>query len=95
VPVSKMGQLAQASSAPEADAVFEMTDMSNSTESCLLPGSESEDDRVARWRLEQFDSLGFDVVEAALLADSGVDLHRARQLVAAGCPLRTAARILL
>jgi hypothetical protein len=54
-----------------------------------------EDQRVLRWRLDQFIDLGFDLVSGALLADSPVDLEVARRLVARGCPVDTATRILL
>jgi len=48
------------------------------------------------WRLDQFLALGFDVVRASFMAnDAGVDLAQARKLVALGCPLETASRILL
>jgi hypothetical protein len=48
------------------------------------------------WRLDQFTSLGFDSARAALMADDArVDLAQARRLIALGCPLETAARILL
>jgi hypothetical protein len=56
---------------------------------------ETEDDRVTRWRLEQFSSLGFEPTEALLLAGSDADLQEARALVAAGCTLRLALKILL
>jgi hypothetical protein len=53
-------------------------------------------DRTRVWRLDQFIDLGFDVVRASLMADdSRVDLAQARKLVALGCPLETASRILL
>ena len=48
------------------------------------------------WRLEQLTGLGFDSRRAALMADNAqVDLATARRLIALGCPLETAARILL
>ena len=48
------------------------------------------------WRLDQFLALGFDAVRASLMAeDPRVDLAQARKLVALGCPLDTALRILL
>jgi hypothetical protein len=48
------------------------------------------------WRLDQFTGLGFDSVRAALMADDAqVDLAQARRLIALGCPLETAVRILL
>ena len=54
-----------------------------------------EDASVARWRFGQFCSLGFGDEEAWLLAASDADLHTARSLVAAGCPLHLALRILV
>jgi len=56
---------------------------------------ESEDVRVARWRLEQFRALGFDTAEALRLTVSEADLQEARALVAAGCSLPLALKILL
>ena len=56
---------------------------------------EVEDERIARWRFDQFRSLGFGDVEADLLAASKADLNCARSLVAAGCPLYLALRILV
>ncbi len=48
------------------------------------------------WRLDQFIGLGFDYPSAAEMADDAqVDLGQARRLVALGCPLDTATRILL
>jgi hypothetical protein len=48
------------------------------------------------WRLDQFIRLGFDPAGAMLMADDArVDLAQARRLIALGCPLGTAARILL
>ena len=52
--------------------------------------------RMRVWRLDQFTGLGFDSARAALMADDvQFDLDQARRLVALGCPLETAARILL
>ena len=48
------------------------------------------------WRLDQLISLGFDSPRAAQMADDAqVELAQARRLIALGCPLETAARILL
>jgi len=48
------------------------------------------------WRLEQLCDLGFDSARAARMADdTQVDLAQARRLIALGCPIETAARILL
>jgi hypothetical protein len=54
-----------------------------------------EEHLVRRWRLDQFVALGFCHAVAATMTASPVDLASARKLVAAGCPLETAARILL
>jgi hypothetical protein len=52
--------------------------------------------RTRHWRLDQFVALGFDFVSAAIMADDArIDLGQARRLVASGCPLETASRILL
>jgi hypothetical protein len=52
--------------------------------------------RTLTWRFDQLSSLGFDDLEAMLMGeDVGVDLAQARRLVAVGCPLETASRILL
>lgn len=57
---------------------------------------ETEDERVARWRLEQLLRAGYDETAALILADLGdVDLHRAVDLVSRGCASDTALRILL
>ena len=54
-----------------------------------------EDERVSRWRFDQFRSLGFGEEDACLLSESEVDLNRARSLIAAGCPLNLAVKILV
>ena len=55
-----------------------------------------EEQRTRVWRLDQLVSLGFDLPRAAIMADdTRVDLAQARRLVALGCPLETASRILL
>jgi hypothetical protein len=60
------------------------------------PIIETEDERVARWRLEQLLRAGYDETDALVLADlTDVDLHAAVALVAHGCPSDTALRILL
>ena len=56
---------------------------------------ELEDRRVESWRFDQFRLLGFGEEEAWLLVCSGADLHLARSLVGAGCPLHLALRIAL
>jgi len=55
-----------------------------------------EAQRTRVWRLDQFVALGFDPAQATMMADDArVDLAQARTLVALGCPLETASRILL
>jgi hypothetical protein len=55
-----------------------------------------EAQRTRVWRHDQFVGLGFDLARAAIMADDArVDLAQARRLVALGCPLETASRILL
>jgi hypothetical protein len=59
---------------------------------------EREDEQeadVARWRLEQYEQLGFDGLEAQVLADSEADLNQARSLLKASCSHELAIRILL
>lgn len=55
----------------------------------------SEDARVMSWRFERLRQAGYDEVSAAELAErSDIDLHRAAELVEAGCPSGLAVRIL-
>jgi hypothetical protein len=57
---------------------------------------ETEDERVARWRLEQLVRAGYEETAALVLADLvHVDLHAAIDLVVRGCPSDTALRILV
>ena len=59
-------------------------------------GSGSDHRIIGSVRAQLFLALGFDVLRASLMADdAGVDLAQARKLVALGCPLDTASRILL
>ena len=50
---------------------------------------------VRRWRFEQFVELGFTESDSATLAETHVDLSVVRRMMAAGCPVETASRILL
>lgn len=56
--------------------------------------SEAENDEVLRWRQEQFRELGLGRGEAAELAASKADLGQARYLLASGCSIQLALRIL-
>ena len=57
---------------------------------------ETEAERVERWRAEALERAGYDLSAAAVLAaSSAVDLHRATDLLARGCPQDTAMQILL
>lgn len=56
----------------------------------------TEEERVFEWRFDELFRAGFPEPLAVELAGSrDVDLHRALDLVRAGCPHDTAARILL
>jgi hypothetical protein len=60
------------------------------------PRSESEPDRIVRWRIERLVAAGYDGETALLIAiDLAIDLHDAVDLVRAGCAPETALRILL
>ena len=62
----------------------------------LEPDQSDEARRTCSWRLDQFGRLGFDFARAAMMGDDyQIDLALARRLIALGCPLETAARILL
>jgi hypothetical protein len=57
---------------------------------------EVEAENVLRWRFEELVRSGYDAGEAMILASHvEVDLHRATDLLAMGCPPATAMRILL
>lgn len=57
---------------------------------------EFEAESVLRWRFEELVRSGYEAGEAMILASHvEVDLHRATDLVAQGCPTATAMRILL
>lgn len=55
----------------------------------------TEAERVEAWRFESLVRAGFSSELAEKLAESDADIHEAVALVAAGCPSKTAARILL
>lgn len=55
----------------------------------------TEQENVISWRLHVLLGVGYPVQVAELVAESDVDLHEAVELVEAGCPPATAARILL
>jgi hypothetical protein len=55
----------------------------------------SEEDRVIRWRLSCFLSLGYDADEAIELAESNIDLRELEGLLKRGCKREVATRILL
>lgn len=57
---------------------------------------ETEAERVQRWRATELERAGYTPEQAAELAGrNDVDLHRAVELVASGCPSDLALRILL
>ena len=58
--------------------------------------SETEAERVERWRAEELERAGYELSAAAVLAaSSDVDLHLAIDLLSQGCPQDTAMQILL
>jgi hypothetical protein len=67
--------------------------MSTSEQQPPLEQIDVEENRVARWRFDQFRWLGFGDEHAWLLVFSDADLHETRSLVAAGCPLDLALKI--
>jgi len=91
----KMSRMAHGGFGLEVDPHVVMEE----SEQALSPGELDQADAVdwtQLWRLDQFIALGFDDVRASLMADdAGIDLAQARKLVALGCPLETASRILL
>ncbi len=58
--------------------------------------TETEQERVVRWRSEELERAGYDLHSAAELAlRPEIDLHRAIALVEQGCTPELALRILL
>ena len=56
---------------------------------------QTEREKVESWRLHVLIEAGYPLVLAEKLAHSEADLHRAVELVSAGCGFETAAEILL
>lgn len=50
--------------------------------------------RLEMWRLERFAEMGFPALETATLLTWNVDVHDAKDLMDAGCPVDLAMRIL-
>jgi hypothetical protein len=58
--------------------------------------TETEYERVVRWRAEELERAGYDEATAAeLAARPDVDLHRATALIEQGCSPELARRILI
>ena len=56
---------------------------------------ETETEKVERWRAEALEKVGYDLISARELAvRPDIDLHRAIELVEAGCPPALALEIL-
>ena len=61
-----------------------------------LQPSESEQQRIERWRSDMLERAGYSSDDAAELATrADVDLHQAMALLENGCPPEVALRILL
>ena len=90
-----MSRMAHGGSSPAVDCDCEMEGIEQiPLELELEPSEEVLETWI--WRLDQLISLGFDSPCAAEMADdTEVDLAQARRLIALGCPLETAERILL
>lgn len=57
--------------------------------------TETEADRVVRWRAQELERAGYSPAAAAELAErNDVDLHRAIELLESGCPVDLALDIL-
>ena len=62
----------------------------------LSTSAEQETEAVFEWRFSQLARSGYDLCEAlALAASADVDVQRAADLIARGCPPSLALRILL
>jgi hypothetical protein len=95
LPAGKMSRMAHGGFGLEVDPHVVMEESEQALSSVELDQAD-EVDWTQVWRLDQFLALGFDAVRASLMAeDARVDLAQARKLVALGCPLDTALRILL
>ena len=58
--------------------------------------TETENERVERWRTETLERVGYDAESAHELAiRTDIDLHRAIKLIEEGCSPEVALRILL
>ena len=60
-----------------------------------LDNPQSEREKVESWRLHVLIEAGYPLPLAEKIAHSEADLHRAVELVMAGCTFETAAEILL
>ena len=57
--------------------------------------TETEAERVVRWRAQELERAGYGTTAAAELAErNDVDLHRAIELLELGCPVDLALQIL-
>ena len=76
-----------------AAAITEYKDM---TAAELQIDTETELDRIERWRAEELVRAGYDPSDAlALAARHDIDLHFAVELIKQGCPYETALEILI
>jgi hypothetical protein len=67
--------------------------MSETTET--IDASETEKSKVEGWRLHVLMEAGYPLPLAEKIAGSDADLHRAVEMLSAGCTPETAAEILL
>ena len=70
--------------------------MDSVTDTRYAPGKLAESDLVLSWRVSELSRAGYGDEAVVLLATApDVDLHLAIDLLAGGCPVETAVRILL
>jgi hypothetical protein len=67
--------------------------MSETTD--MIDATETEKSKVEGWRLHVLMEAGYPLPLAERIAASDADIHRAVELIAAGCTAETAAEILL
>lgn len=58
-------------------------------------GPSAVEQQVQQWRRLQLERIGFTGLVLDILVEADTDVHRAQDLIGAGCPVETAARILI
>jgi hypothetical protein len=72
-----------------------MSERTTTLSAAQIQITETEAERVVRWRAEELERAGYDSTTAAELAGRNeIDLHRAIELLELGCPVDLALQIL-